>query len=446
MARKTFLLLLLLAGLVRIPVFVMASRGHFLIGEGRVQIDLAENIVSGNGFQLSPSMLYPPRGETSEARDFQMEFYRRVDGFYGVLRPGRPTTFLVPGNAIFFAALIILSGGTNIAAILAVQLALGVVTVGLGIRIAKRFLSGRWLTAAGALMAVDPFELYYEAIPATQALFSLALMGCLLLSIRLLEKPGPGRAVLSGIAWGAAFLVRPAALPLAALVIALCLVARKFSRRSIADAVLLGLSLCAVLLPWGLRNRAVTGEFTVFPTQGGLQLWEYNGRIFSESFQHEQRGASLLYEPVRSRWLGRLSSPELAEFPEFTDESEAYRDSVLYHRQNLFLRRNPLVFIELVSLRFMEFFKPFPLNDFSIYHTAAGLLFFFWISALMVPGGILLMADLEPRGLLVALGTWGYSLMHLLVASGTPHRVAIDFLLIVTAVRTLRTFWLRRRA
>ncbi len=446
MNRKTLLFLLLLAGLVRIPVFLLAARGHFIVGEGRVQIDLAENILSGRGFQLSPSMLYPSREETSEARDFQMEFYRRVDGFYGVLRPGRPTTFLVPGNALFFAGLILLSGGTSITAILAVQLALGILTVALGIRIASRFLSGRWLTAAGALMAVDPFELYFEAIPATQALFSLVLMTGLLLSIRLLEKPRAARAILAGLAWGVAFMVRPAALPIATLVFLLSLASHRFSRASLAAGALLALSFCAALLPWGLRNRAVTGEFSVIPTQGGLQLWEFNGRVFSESFRHEQRGASLLYEPVRERWLGRLRSPELTEFPEFTDESEAYRDSVLYHRQTLFLRRNPLVFLELVSLRFMEFFKPFPLNDFSVYHTIAGLLFFFWISALMVPGGILLMMDLDPRGILIALGVWGYSLMHLLVASGTPHRVAIDFLLIVMAMRTLRVFWLRRRA
>jgi hypothetical protein len=446
MKRKTLLLLLLLAALVRIPVFMLAARGHFIVGEGRVQIDLAENIISGRGFQLSPSMLYPSRSETSEARDFQMEFYRRVDGFYGVLRPGRPTTFLVPGNALFFAGLILLFGGTSIASILAVQFTLGILTVALGIRIASRFLSGRWLIAAGALMAVDPFELYYEAIPATQALFSLVLMTGLILSIRLLERPGATRGILAGLAWGVAFMVRPAALPIAALVLLLNILGHRFSRASLAAGALLVLCFCAALLPWGLRNRAVTGDLSVMPTQGGLQLWEYNGRVFSENFRHELRGASLLYEPVRERWLGRLASPELAEFPEFTDESEAYRDSVLYHRQTLFLRRNPIVFLELVSLRFMEFFKPFPLNDFSVYHTIAGLLFFFWISALMVPGGILLMLDLDPRGILVALGAWGYSLMHLLVASGTPHRVAIDFLLIVMAMRTLRVFWLRSRA
>lgn len=446
MSGRATLLILLLAGLVRVPVFLLASRGFFLIGEGRVQMNLAENLLSGRGFQLSPSMLHPDGGATSDARDFQMAFYRRVDGFYGVLRPGTPTTFLVPGNALFFAGIMALFGVSNVTAILGVQLALGLLTVYLGTRIASRFLTGKWLAAAGILMAIDPFELYYEAIPATQALFSLVFMGGLLLSLRLLEKPSIYRGAASGLGWGVAFLVRPAALPMGALALVLLLFTQRFSRRSIAAGA--GLALCFLLsvTPWGLRNKDVTGRFMIMPTQGGLQLWEFNGRVFSENFRHELRGASLLYEPIRERWLGRLANPELAEFPDFSHESEAHRDSVLYHRQMLFIRSNPLVFAELVSLRFMEFFKPFPLNDFSVFHTVAGLLFFFWITVFMVPGGILIMRKLSPEGTLVSLGTLGFVGMHLLVASGTPHRVAVDFPLIVISLYALRVLWLRKNA
>lgn len=446
MSRKLTLLVLLLAGLVRIPVFILASRGFFLIGEGRVQMDLAGNLLAGRGFQLSPSMLHPDGGATSQARDFQMAFYRRVDGFYGVLRPGTPTTFLVPGNALFFAGIMALFGVSNVTAILGVQLLLGVLTVFLGMRIAARFLSGKWLMAAAVLMAVDPFELYYEAIPATQALFSLSFMTGLLLSLRLLEKPSAARGIAAGLGWGAAFLVRPAALPISLLALAVLLLSQRFSRRAVCAAA--GMALCFLLLvtPWGLRNREVTGRFLIMPTQGGLQLWEFNGRVFSENFRHELRGASLLYEPIRERWLGRLSNPELAEFPDFTQESEVHRDSVLYHRQMLFIRSNPLVFAELVSLRFMEFFKPFPLNEFSFFHTVAGLLFFFWVTVFMVPGGLLLMRRLSPAGTLLVLGTLGFILMHLLVAAGTPHRVAVDFPLIVISMYGLRVLWLRRNA
>ncbi len=446
MSRRNLTLLLVLAALVRVPVLLLASIGFFPLGEGRVQLDLAGNILDGRGFQLSRSMLHPDDGVRSSFRDFQMDFYRRVDGFYGVLRPEKPTTFLVPGNALFFAGLMGVFGRGSVLPILAVQLVLGVLTVNLGIRLAGRFLRDRWLTAAGALMALDPYEIYYEAIPATQALFSLVFMLGLLLSVRLFEKPGPGRGIAAGIVWGVAFLVRPAALPFAALAVVLLLVFGRPTGRSAVSAGCLAVCFILVLLPWGLRNRSVTGAFSVMPTQGGVQLWEYNGRIFSNNFRHEAPGAMLLYGPIRERWAGRLTNPELAEFPEFTDESETYRDSLLTSRQLAFLRSNPRVFLELCAVRFLEFFKPFPLNEFSPFHTAAGLLFFFWVTVFMVPGGILVLRRKDAPGLLLTLGTGGYVLMHLLVASGTPHRVAVDFPLLILSLTSLRLFWRRRGA
>ncbi len=410
-----------------------------MLGEGRVQLNLAENILDGRGFQLSRSMLHPDDGIRSSFRDFQMDFYRRVDGFYGVLRPETPTTFLVPGNALFFAGLMKIFGRGSVLPILAVQLLLGVVTVYLGIRLAGRFLKGRWLTAAGAFMALDPYEIYYEAMPATQALFSLLFILGLLLSVRLFEKPGPGRGIAAGAAWGLAFLVRPAALPFVGLTAVLLPLFGRPVRRSLVSAGCLTLFFCLVLLPWGLRNRAVTGTFSVMPTQGGVQLWEYNGRVFSDNFRYETApGALLMYGPIRENRLGRLSNPELAEFPEFRDESEAFRDSVLTSRQLAFLRSNPGVFAELAAIRFMEFFKPFPLNDFSILHSVSGFLFFFWITVFMVPGGLVVLRRKDAPGLFLVLGTGGYVLMHLLVASGTPHRVAVDFPLLILSLSALR--------
>lgn len=428
-----------LAVLVRIPVFILASRGFFVVGEGRVQLDLARNILEGRGFQLSPSMLYPEDDASSEMRDHQMAFYREVDGFYGVLRPGRPTTVLVPGTALFQAGIMGVFGTGNMTAVLGAQLALGVLTVLMGLRIAERFFRGRWLTAAGILMAVDPYELYYEAVPATQALFSLLFIGALLLSFRMFEKTSSGRGILAGLIWGGAFMVRPVALPFLILAGVLVLIFRRFSLRSLLTAAAMLLGFFMVLLPWGIRNRSVTGRFMVMPAQGGLQLWEFNGRVFSEHFKHEMPGAILLYQPIRDRWMGNLRQAELAEFPDFTHESEHVRDSVLTHRQIRFLSQNPGVLPELVSMRFVEFFKPFPLNEFSIIHTMSGILFFFWITVFMVPGGILLLRKPDPGAFLIVLGTGGYVLLHLLVASGTPHRVAVDYPLIIMSLLGLKT-------
>jgi hypothetical protein len=443
---KPLAMILLLAGLVRIPVFALASIGYFPVGEGQVQLDLARNILNGKGFQLSQSMMFAPERERTEFGGYQMEFYRRVDGFYGVLRPGQPTMYLVPGMALFLAAVMLVFGQTNLLAIQGVQLLLGILTVFMGYRIASRFLSGRWLYAAGALLAVSPYELYYQAIPATQGVFSVLITAGFLFSLRTLEKPGFGRGSLAGLVWGAAFMVRPIALPIAGLLVVLMLIYSRFSGRSLLAFAGVALCFAAVLLPWGIRNRRVTGDFAVMPTQGGLILWEFNGRVFSDHFRYEQPGAVLLYQPIRDRWLGRLSRPELAEFPDFTDETESHRDSVLSHRQLEFLRSNPLVFGELVLSRFVDLFKPFPLNDTSRIHAASGLLWYFWMLVFAVAGGILLLKKASAVCVFLVFGTGGYLLSHLLMAGGTPYRVAVDLPLLVMALYALRYSVMRFRA
>ncbi len=154
----------------------------------------------------------------------------------------------------------------------------------------------------------------------------------------------------------------------------------------------------AALLPWMIRNKSTMGRYQLLPLQGGVQLWEFNGRIFTDAFSEEQEGAKLLYGPVRARWIHRLNRPELAEFPDFTDETEFERDSILNHTQIAFLRANPVLFLELSACRFAEFFKPFPLNDFSFAHTFLGVLSFFWVGLFFARGHFFSFSRV-PRGL-----------------------------------------------
>ena len=191
-------------------------------------------------------------------------------------------------------------------------------------------------------------------------------------------------ASLTGLVWALAFYVRPASLPV---MIWLLLILpftpflkgiteklkgdietggnnRWFSSRGIISAVIILTVFSLLMLPWGLRNREISGTFRFMPAQGGVNLWEYNGRIFTEHFENETEGALLLYSDLREEYLGRLNSPELAEFPEFRDEPEWVRDEILYDRNIRFMLENPVLTVRLISLRFVEFFKPFPLNSF----------------------------------------------------------------------------------
>ncbi len=470
MVEKTLVKRILLIALVaRILVFGAASQGVFLIGEGRTQADLAQNILNGRGFMLSESMLHPEReAEAPPMFRRSFEFYRRVDGYYGALRPGQPTIFLVPGYAIFMAGIFGIFGIGNYLAVRGIQLILGLITVFLGLQIARRFLSGRYLYLAGLFFALNPFELYYEAIPATQAIFSLLFLLSVLLSLRILKSSLDGgrfllEASLAGLVWALAFYVRPAALPVMLwllLILPFTPVLKRitdkfkgvigtggdnrwFSSRGFISAVIVLTVFSILMLPWGLRNRDISGTFRIMPVQGGVNLWEYNGRIFTDHFENEAEGALLLYGDLREEYIGKLNSPELAEFPEFRDEPEWVRDEILYKRNIRFMLENPVLTIRLISLRFVEFFKPFPLNSFSPLYTLAGLLALFWVLFFLWGGAVRCSFENGSEGFFLATLVAGYSLMHLLTASGTPHRIAIDSPMAILALCGIRYTVLR---
>lgn len=439
--KKLELYIILLALVARLAVFYLAANDFFLTGEGMVQADLAENILAGRGFMLSESMFH----DADPRRDASLEFFRETGGFYGALLPDQPTSFLVPGYALFEALVFLIFSPGNLLAVVGVQLALGVLTVFLGMRLASRFLSGGWYTAAAVFMALDPFELYYQAIPATQALFSLLFIAGLLLSLRFIQKPGITRAVSTGLLWGVTFLVRPAALPMIALLLVITVLKWKLSGKTVSALLVLIVAFGVVLTPWVLRNKRTMDRYQLLPLQGGVQMWEFNGRIFTDAFLDELPGATILYGPVRRTWLSRLNNAELAEFPDFTTESEFERDSILYARQSEFIKSNPLVFLHLSACRFVEFFKPFPLNQFSPVHTALGLIFFFWVGVFCF-AGVLLMIRHGWSSIFMAGVISGYILMHLLTASGTPHRVALDIPLAIAALIALKYSFHRFRA
>lgn len=432
--RKTLnIAILSVAFLARLAVFYLAANGGFMVGEGAAQADIAENILSGRGFMLSESMFHDP----DPRRDAALGFFRETGGFYGVLIPERPTTFFVPGYPLFQALIFMITSPGNLLAVVGAQLALGVVTVFLGMRLASRFLTGRWYAAAGLVMALDPFEMYYQAIPATQALFSLLFVAALLFSIRFLEKPVISRGITAGLVWAATFLVRPAAFPMLMWLVVVYLFHGGFSARKL---VLSGVTLFvffAALTPWMVRNRNTMGRYQLLPLQGGVQMWEFNGRIFTDHFDNEQEGARLMYGSVRELWMDRLNKPELAEFPDVAGMGEFERDSILGARQREFLAANPVLFLHLCSCRFAEFFKPFPLNEFSMNHTLLGLLSFLWVGIFFAAGTILLLYR-GSGGVFIAGVIGGYVLIHMLVASGTPHRIALDIPLFIAALTGLR--------
>lgn len=435
MEKGKTILLLTIALIARLAVFWFAAGGNILVGEGRVYNNLAINIMEGRGFSLSRDMLDPPEkpGQAGALQRATFEFYRRVDGFYGGLRPGRPTLFIVPGYPVFMTGVYSVFGQGNFLAVRGVQLLLGLLTVRLGLALASRYLRGRIFLLVGLFMALDPFELYYEAIPATQALFGLLFMAALLLATKALERTSMSMAAASSLVWALAFYVRPVALPILVVFLFCVLLRKGLLRMRLTTVALSSLVFLAALTPWILYSHDVSGQWRIAPTQGGVNLWEGCGRIFSSHFENENVGASSLYGPLRSELLGRLDKPWLAEFPEFRDESEWVRDSILTRRTIDFMAANPALLPRLVSLRFTEFFKPFPFNEFPLFYMLSGLATFGVVLLFAGAGLLRVLRRRDPASMLLSVTVLIYTLVHLASISGTPHRVALDFPLAILA-------------
>ena len=157
--------------------------------------------------------------------------------------------------------------------------ALGVWVIGL---LARRAAGPAAGVAAAAIASLYPPLVWICAYVLSEALYStIALIAVLLVDLALdrAESTNTGSwmrrggllAVASGVAAGAAILVRPAMLfflPLAALWLA--------ARRRIALAVLFLAATLLVVAPWTVRNLRVYDRFVLVASEGGVTFWTGN--------------------------------------------------------------------------------------------------------------------------------------------------------------------------
>ncbi|MEP7029252.1 MAG: glycosyltransferase family 39 protein, partial [Candidatus Eisenbacteria bacterium] len=172
-----------------------------------------------------------------------------------------PTTFRPPLMPALTAAVYAVFGPHYVLSLL-LQIALSALTVPLASRLARETLGGPAALLTAPLVALWPTLAFLSTTLGTETLTILLTAAALLLAVRTFARGGAALALAAGAGLGLAALARPTALPLAA-VLALGLVGlapRPLARRGL-DAALLVLGLLFCVLPWTLRNHAVTGRW-----------------------------------------------------------------------------------------------------------------------------------------------------------------------------------------
>jgi hypothetical protein len=246
-----------IAGLLLRLAFAFVYWNHKpLTHDEREYLALARSVSAGRGFT------YDPRQEVGTAQQFG-----RAPGyplFLAVIGAGAQGDDAVPARVKIAQSIV----G-----------ALGVWVIGL---LARRAAGPAAGVAAAAIASLYPPLVWICAYVLSEALYStIALITVLLVDLTLdrAESTNTGSwmrrgellAAASGVAAGAAILVRPAMLfflPLAALWLA--------ARRRVALAVLFLAAALLVVAPWTVRNLRVYDRFVLVASEGGVTFWTGN--------------------------------------------------------------------------------------------------------------------------------------------------------------------------
>ena len=126
------------------------------------------------------------------------------------------------------------------------------------------------------LCAIYPHFVFYPAYLLTETLFQFFLMVFVFLMFKLGEEFSPVRLVLSGLILGVAVLCRPTVVYFPLFLFFWYLIFHHEKVVGIATALVMGLCMILVILPWATRNYLAFDDFIPLTTQSGVTLYGGN--------------------------------------------------------------------------------------------------------------------------------------------------------------------------
>jgi hypothetical protein len=256
----------------------------------------------------------------------------------GYVEGGVPTAYWPPGWPLALAAVFKLLGTSVWAGqIFNVFCALAIAwfTLDIGRRLVHSEIAGR---AALLLLAIYPNSIGYVALLLTEVFYTtLLLAGCWILIV----LQGVRRIVLGGLLFGLATLVKAQSLVVIPLIFGIAILRDWRGLRHVVINVTMAASVIAIallfLLPWGLRNHAVFGEWIFVSTNGGLTLLTGNNP--------SARGGYTPDDPL-------VKSISRSVATQVSVDKEARRRAVEW------IKENPDKFIGLMPLKLFRLWAP----------------------------------------------------------------------------------------
>jgi 4-amino-4-deoxy-L-arabinose transferase-like glycosyltransferase len=242
---------------------------------------------------------------------------------------GHPSAFWPPGYPFLLAAVYALFG-VNIVAVRVVQCLIGVATVVLVHRIARRVLDGIGSTLAALATALYPLFIYSAGAILPVTLQVALIAGGFLLVLVAVERRSIPAAAGAGVVGACATLVAGSALPVFLLSVVWIAwwgagtafsTPRRNRTRSVRLALACLLPIVVIVGAWTLRNQHALGHPVVVSTNGGYNLWlgNYPGVKASTGNRFEVPGME--EEAMR---LGSLPGNEVTRDRAFSHRAMEY--------------------------------------------------------------------------------------------------------------------------
>ena len=174
---------------------------------------------------------------------------------------------------------------------------------------------------AAALMAIDPWMIYFNGLMLSEALFIFIWL--LMMMVLIQGRTWPKWIVIVGLSIiiASAIYVRPAAF----LFLPILVICYRYSEPRFWQSLAGGLVLAALsvmwLLPWGFRNQRETGAFTLLHHGGGISFYEAQGPQAVAGPGYERIDAALwqqatqLDEVQRTRMFSELALHQMKSDP-----------------------------------------------------------------------------------------------------------------------------------
>ena len=264
---------------------------------------------------------------------------------YG-MEAGQPTSIRPPLYPAMLAATWFFTGSGNLQAVRVVQIGLSLLTTWVAFLIGRRVHS----EAAGRIAAVIcwlyPSLIFSDYLILTETLFTLLLLGFVLLAVKLVQEPHAMTAVACGAVLALAALTRsvlwPAPLVLCPLLLVLL---REPLPKRLGHAVLVFMAFAAVLAPWSIRNTRLQGVFTTVDTMGGINL-----RMGNYEYTPEDRMWDAVSVSGEHNWVTALREEHFDR-----PVTEGVKDKWAQRKAVQYMVANPGTTIRRALIKFADF-------------------------------------------------------------------------------------------